>query len=224
MIICCPKCNSIIDNANINVTENVCVCSICNEVFNLSALLDKENIEEAENVLENPPKGILVTGNYEHIKIKIPTHSPEAIFLFFFTLGFSSVSFMGFYEMITSKSTIGLLFMSVFLAASVFLWTHLLYALFGKIMIVINTNKNSQDYIFIGIGIIGRKHNINFSKSLNIYEHIHHDSEGGTDKKIYITEKNKIIKIPAAYFNENKKKFLLMVLKYFRDINRKILL
>jgi hypothetical protein len=220
MKIYCPKCNNIIENTSINVAENICVCSECNELFKLSELLDQEKINETENLLRNPPKGIRVNENYEHIKIKIFTHSSSAIFLIFFTLGFSSISFLGFFQAITAKSIVGSLLISVFVVASIYLWTQLFFSLFGKVEIVINIDKNFQDYIFIGIGIVGKKYYINWSKIINIYEHNTHYSEGGTEKKIYISEENKLIKIPVNYINDNKKRFLLIVLEYYRYKNK----
>jgi hypothetical protein len=217
MKIYCPKCNSTIENTNINVTENVCVCSKCNELFKLSELFDQEDIDEIENLLKNPPKGILVSKNNEHIKIKIPTHSSRAFFLIFFTLAFSSISFLGFFQTIIGKSIIGSLFISVFVIVSIYLWIKVFFSLFGKIMIIININKNIKDYIFIGIGFIGKKYYINWSKIINIYEHIDHNSEGGSSKKLYISEGNKLIKIPLDDINDNKERFLLLVLKYYRN-------
>ena len=219
MKIYCPKCNSLIESTNINVTENVYLCSKCNELFKLSESFDQENINEAENLLRNPPKGVLVLKNNEHTKIKISTHSLGAVFLLLFTLAFSSISFLGFFQTLVAKLIIGLLFMSVFIAASIYLWIQVFFSLFGKIEIIININKSIKDYIFIGIGIIGKKHYINWSKVINIYEHIHHYSEGGIEKRIYIAEENKLIKIPVGFINDNKRRALLMVLKYYRHKN-----
>jgi hypothetical protein len=216
----CPKCNSTIENISINVTENVCVCSKCNELFKLSELLDQENIDEAEKLLRNPPKGILINKNNEHTKIKISTHSLRAIFLIFFTSAFSGISFGGFFQTLSSKSIFGLLLISVFVVASIYLWIQVFFSLFGKIEIVININKSIKDYISIGVGIIGKKYFVNWKKIINIYEHSYHHQEGGTEKKMYISEENKLIKIPINYINDNKKRFLLMVLKYYWHKNK----
>jgi hypothetical protein len=221
MVVYCPKCNGTIENSNINVMENVCVCSTCNELFKLSELSDQEDINEAENLLRNPPKGTLVSNNNENIAIKISTHSLGAIFLILFTLGFSSVSFFAFFQVLVSKSILGLLFISVFIVASIFLWIQAFFSLFGKIVIVINRDRNIQDYIFIGIGIIGKKYYLNWKKNINIYEYTFNHSEGGIEKKICIDEGNKLIKIPVNFINENKKLFLLKILKYYRHKNIK---
>ena len=220
MKIYCPKCNSTIENSNINVTEDICVCSKCNELFKLSEIFDQENISETEYLLKNPPKGIFIYKNNENTKINISTHSLRAIFLIFFTLGFSSISFLGFFQFLFAKSMIGLLFISVFVVISICLWIQVFFSLFGKIKIVININKSFKDYIFIGVGIIGKKYYINWKNIINIYEHSYTHSEGGTEKKIFISEKNRLIKIPTDYINDNKKRFLLMVLNYYRHKNK----
>jgi hypothetical protein len=127
----------------------------------LSELSDQEDINEIENLLRNPPRGIFVDKNNENTKIKISTHSLGAIFLLFFTLGFSSISFLGFFQNLISISIIGLLSISVFVVVSIYLWVQVFFSLFGKIVIVINRNRNIKDYIFIGIGIIGKKYGLN---------------------------------------------------------------
>jgi hypothetical protein len=106
MKICCPKCNGYIENANINVAEDIYVCSICNELFKLSDILEQEDIIKTEKSLKNPPRGIWVHENFDKIKIKISTHSSSAIFLVFFTLGFSSFSFFGFFQTIVTNTAV----------------------------------------------------------------------------------------------------------------------
>ena len=220
MVISCPKCNSVIENSNINVMENFCVCPKCNELFKLSCLLDQVNTDEAVDLLKNPPKGILVNKNSENIKIKIPTHSLRALFLLFFTLAFSSISFLGFFQMITSRSIIGLLFISVFVIASIYLWIQVFFSLFGNIQIIIDKYKNLNDYIFIGIGMIGIKKHLNWISIIDIYEHTYNHSEGGIEKKVFISEENSLIKIPVDYINDNKKRFLIKVLRFYWNKNK----
>jgi len=219
MKIYCPKCNSSIENTNVNAAENICVCSKCNELFKLSELFDQDNINETEHLLRNPPKGVFVSKNNEFTKISISTHSLSAIFLIIFTLFFSGISFLGLFQTIKTKSIIASLLMLIFAAFSIILWATVFFSLFGKVVITININKIIQDYIFIGIGIIGKKHYINWNKITNIYEHTEYDSEGGSKKKLFISEENKLIKIPLSYFNDDKKSFLLKVLKYYRHKN-----
>lgn len=219
MKIYCPKCNSTIENININVQENVCVCSKCNEAFKLSELTDQDNINEAEYLLRNPPKGILISKTNDHIKIKITTRSIGGVFLTVFSLFFSGISFLGFFHFVMTKTIIPSLFMLMFVVFSIILWGKVFFSIFGKVEIIININKIIQDYIFIGTGIIGRKHNINWSKINSIYEHTTHNSEGTSSKEIYISIENKLIKIPLSYFNENKKRFLFRVLEYYKQKN-----
>jgi hypothetical protein len=104
--------------------------------------------------------------------------------------------------------------MLIFIAASIFLWGQVFYSIFGKIELVLN--KNGQDYIFVGIGRIGKKHVLKWPSIKSIYEQTSRSSEGGQIRKIYIAGEN-IIKIPMSGINDDKSMFLIKVLKYYKD-------
>jgi hypothetical protein len=171
----------------------------------LFELLDQEDVNEAENLLRYPPNEILVSNNNENIKIKISAHTSAGILVSFLAL----INLLVFFE----KADWRLSFMLATVVVWSSLWIPVLYLLFKKIIIIIN--KNNQDYIFIGIGIIGIKYYLNWNKIINIYEYTY-DSDGGwLARNIHIKEKNKLIKISLTCFNENKRLFLLKVLKYY---------
>ena len=214
MRVFCPNCNAQIDSKDFNAAENICVCHACNELFKLSEILDQDTIYEIENLLRNPPKGAWVKKDIGQEIIGIRPRSKSAIFSILFALAFSSISFTGFFQMIISKSTIGILFMLIFIASSIFLWVQVFYSIFGKIEIVLN--KNGQDYIFTGIGRIGKKHILKWPSIKSIYEQTSHNSEDGYSKKIYIAGEN-LIKISINGINENKSMFLIKVLKYHKN-------
>jgi hypothetical protein len=215
MRVFCPKCNAQIDSKDFNVTENICTCHSCNELFKLSEIQDQDTTFETEKLLRNPPKGAWVKKDIGGEKIGISTCSKNAIFLFLFTLSFSGISFLGFFQVIQTKSIIGILFMLVFAAVSIFLWEKVFFSIFGKIEFV--TNKNGQDYIFSGIGSIGKKHILKWPSIKSIHEQTSYSSEGGADRKIFI-EGEKTIKLPINGINEDKTMFLLRALKYYKDI------
>jgi hypothetical protein len=212
MKVYCPLCNSTIENLEINAMKNVYVCPKCNSTFELQDLSNQEDINEIENLITNPPKGILVSKNNENTEIKISTLSLGNILVTFIVLGF----FVYFF----SKSTLDSLFKSLFLIGSILLLKSQFFSLFGKIVIVINKNENIQDYIFIGIGAIGKKYYLNWSKIISIHEYTFHAYRFVTVKKIYIYEENNLIKISIRFFNENKRLFLLKILKYYWHKNK----
>jgi hypothetical protein len=214
MRVFCPNCNAQIDSKDFNTAENICVCHACNELFKLSEILDQDAIYETEKLLRNPPKGAWVRKDIGKEIIGISTRSKSAIFIILFALAFSGVSFLGLFQMIISESAIGILFMLIFIAASISLWGQVFYSIFGKIEFV--TNKNGQDYIFAGIGRIGKKHVLKWPSIKSIYEQTSHSSEDGSSKKIFIEGEN-LIKIPINGINENKSMFLIKVLKYYKD-------
>ena len=185
-----------------------------NELFKLSETLDQDAIYEIEKLLRNPPKGAWVKKDTGREIIGVSTRSKSAIFIFLFTLAFSGVSSMGVFQIIMIKSLIGLLFMSIFAAVAIFLWVQVFYSIFGKIELVLN--RNGHDYIFVGIGGIGKRHIINWPSIKGIYEQTTRSSEGGSARKIYI-EGETLIKIPITGINDNKSMFLINVLKYTKD-------
>jgi len=213
MRVFCPKCNAQIDSKDFNAAENICVCHSCNELFKLSEILDQDTIYEIENLLRNPPKGAWVRKDIGKEIIGVCTRSKSAIFLLLFTLAFSSFSFAMFFNILPTRSILLILFMLPFVAASIFLWTQVFYSIFGKVELVID--KNGQDFIFTGIGKIGKKRIIKWQSIKSIYEKTTHTSENSSTN-IYI-EGGKIIKISRTYINDDKSKFLIDVLKYYKD-------
>jgi hypothetical protein len=211
MVVYCPFCNYAIEDLDINVMKNDYVCPKCNGTFELQDLSDQEDLYEIEILLKSRPKGVSVSKNNENIEIKIYTLSLGNIIGAFIVLGI--------FLYICSASTLDSSFKSLFLIGSIFLLMPVFFSLFGRIVFVINKNRNIQDYIFIGIGINGKKHYLNWSKIINIYEYTF-NTDSGTEKKIYINEENNLIKISINYFNENKRLFILRVLKYYLHKNK----
>ena len=214
MKIFCPNCNIQFTKTNINVMENICVCTICNEIFNLSEMVDHDKYNEAEKLLKSPPKGINLKNEHNKIFIKISVCSKKAIFLFLFTICFSSVSFLGFYQAVIAKSIIGFSLMLIFIVASIYLWIQVFFSIFGKI--TLSFDKYEHNNIFVGVGKIGKKNIINWASIRNIYEHTDYYSEGGLSKKIHINIENRIVRIPIDYINDEKIRFLFLVLAYFK--------
>ena len=182
----------------------------------MSETLDQNAIYEIENLLRNPPKGAWVKKDIGREIIGISTRSKSSIFILIFTLAFSGASFLVLFQIIMIRELIvSLLIMLIFAPAVIFLWVQVFYSIFGKIEFV--TNKNGQDYIFVGIGRIGKKHVLKWASIKNIFEQISHNSEGGSSKKIFI-EGEKLIKISINGINKNKSTFLIKVLKYHKNI------
>jgi len=218
MRVLCPKCNVQIDSKDINVAENICVCQSCNELFKLSEIPDQDVINNAENLLRNPPKGAWVKKDFGKEIIGVSNRSKGAIFLVLFSIVFTGVCLMGILFFIKAKLLIGLLPMLIFAVVSIVLWFSVFSNIFGKIELVID--KNGQDYIFSGIGNVGKKHILNWSSIKSIYEQTVKLSRGSSSRNIFI-EGEKIVKIPIGGINSDKSRFLLDVLKYYKDLKNR---
>ncbi len=214
MNIFCPKCNTQIEGSNISVANNTFLCVNCDEVFVLSEMIDTDEILEIEKSFESPPKGIKINVEHENLIIHIFTHSREAFFLFFFTIVFSTVSFLGLYNVLLRESIIELFLISIFVIISICLISQFVYSLFGKIKLFVGRNESS--YIFIGVGIIGYKKYLHWDLIKKITINTENLSEGGIKRRIHIFEGNKIIKISLSFMNEEKRFFLEKSLRYFK--------
>jgi len=228
MTINCPKCNTQIDNNNINVQENIGVCQSCNQLFKLSEILaaqnegsenemerlSQESINEIEKMLYNPPKDAFVKKDSGIERIGVFTRSKSAFFLIFFSLLFSCVSLFILFQAVLMNVIPVIMFVFAFLILSVFLWVRSFYAIFGKIELVMK--KNETDYIFTGIGTAGKKRFINWTSIKNITEHTIQNSQGTHNRHILI-DGEKQIKIPTDVINKNKIEFLINILKYYKE-------
>jgi len=176
---------------------------------------DQEAIFNTDNLLRNPPKGAWVKKDIGKEIIGVSTNSKSAIFLFFFSIAFSGVTFLVIYQFLFLRLIIGLVFMSIFAVVSIILWIHVFYLAFGKIELVMD--KNGQDYIFTGIGKVGKKLILNWSSIKSIYEQTIKDSENSSRRKIFI-DAEKLLTISLDGINNEKSTFLLQVLKYQKEI------
>ena len=213
MRINCPKCDTQIDSNNINVAENICVCQACNELFKLSEIADQDTIDETERLLDKPPQETWVKKDMSKTSIGVSTHSKNSFILALFAIAFTGVSLFIFSKAIITGNILILLFVSSFLFFSIYLWIKVIFSVYGKIELVMTDNEN---YLFIGVGSVGKKHPINWSKINDIYDQTLVNSRGVNLKNIYINGE-KLIKIPTEAIDKSKSDFLISVLRYYKD-------
>jgi|GEM_PF-3630190 len=213
MRINCPKCDTQIDSNNINVAENICVCQACNELFKLSEIADQDTIDETERLLDKPPQETWVKKDMSKTSIGVSTHSKNSFILALFAIAFTGVSLFIFSKAIITGNILILLFVSSFLFFSIYLWIKVIFSVYGKIELVMTDN---EDYLFIGVGSVGKKHPINWSKINDIYDQTLVNSRGVNLKNIYINGE-KLIKIPTEAIDKSKSDFLISVLRYYKD-------
>jgi hypothetical protein len=216
MEINCPKCQETISQSEINISENICFCKNCNELFYISNLLNKDEYIEAGKMLLNPPKGTWVKKNHGQLIIGIYTHSKNAFYLLPFSLFFSLISFAGFFgTIIFYENIVFLLLWLIFIIPSCILIWKTIYAIFGRIEIKFSQNT----ILFIGVGKLGKKIYINWDLVKKIIKSSSRDSDGIITNEIII-EENDFIRIPVDGINQLKKMFLYILLKYLK--NKKI--
>ena len=203
MKIICPKCSSLIEPENINVQKDYAFCNVCQNVFNISSIVDvndgqynkisretarisEETVKISEEMVNNPPKGAWKYENYDRIVIGASTRSPAAFFLIPFMAIWSVASIGGIYitQIIRGEFNLILSLVGIpFLAATVFLGSIALMTIAGKVNIVIGRDS----YVFRGIGIIGTKKRFDWNSVAKIYEEEHSEnrelrnSEDGID-------------------------------------------
>ena len=210
----CPNCCQRILENNINISENICSCVNCNEVFYISEMMTQGEDVEMEKMLSNPPKGTWAKREIDRLVIGSSTRSKNFFIILLFALVFSIVSipqfFMALYIFLfESLHIVFLLLHLIFFIVSCGLIWLTIYSLFGKIEIIINKNP----YIFYGVGIFGSKKYINFQNIKRIYKSTFNDSEGGIHRKIVI-EGEKYIEIPTESISAEKEDFLYNMLQY----------
>jgi len=226
MRILCPNCNSLIENENINVSENICVCKSCGQLLKLSEMLDQEKLEETENLLRNPPKDINIKKESGQEIITISAKSRSAVILLVFALITSA--FIGFIASLVLAQGIFIiiLFLAPFIIAIIALWVQAFFLMFGKIELVINQKEPA--YLFKGIGKIGKKYFIDLPSVKSISEIViknnyADDTYKGRRPGVRSTtsylqiEGIKLQKIPTDGLKKENIEFLVNVLKYYKE-------
>jgi hypothetical protein len=210
----CPKCYKKILANDINLSENICFCVNCDEVFHITEMIAQDEITEAEKLLSNPPKGTWVKRKNDRLVIGSSTRSKDFFITLLFALVFSIISipqfFMALYAaLFENLHIVFLLLHFIFFAVSCMLIWLTIYSLFGKVEIIISGNP----YIFYGVGIFGSKKYINFSTVKKISKHTFSPVDGGIHRKITI-EGERYIEIPTDSINVEKEDFLYKILQY----------
>ena len=217
----CPNCNTLMSEENMNVNENICVCSTCNEVFRLSEIMDndtvdkdvpdKNTVRKAEDLLSHPPEGAWAKNNDTgQVIVGVSAHSKDAVVFIVFAFLFSGASFFGYSQISKTANIVFSLFMMPFIFVSFFLIKRALYSLFGRVEITFTEDRHA--HVFIGMGRSGKRYDINLKAVKKIFRAENPDLEGHLKKEITI-EEEKTIKIPLTHISEAKADFLLLGLE-----------
>jgi hypothetical protein len=224
----CPNCKTQLSLDTINGSKITYKCSNCNEILYLTDLLD---IDKAEKLLLQPPKGVRVKRKKELIIIHVPVNLNRIshIFLFIFILTIFSIFLAPFiwslYKINSNEFAvniiniiIGIVFMII---GILFLFSHLrkiFCSIFKGIKIVFYGNNIC---IYRGLGEKKENIDINFIKKIYSTKSIkeYKDIDGTSvdiNRRIYIEIENKnTIEINVYDVNEANSLFLILIIKYF---------
>ena len=148
----CPACHATIANENINIQTDIARCGNCNYIFKIS-----ENLSTADPTFDmnDAPSGAWIEKGFNEITVGATTRSPVAFFLVPFMLIWSGGSLGGIYgsQLITGKfNPFMSLFGIPFIIGSVIFWTIALMAIWGKVVIVADSEGGE---VFTGLGNTG---------------------------------------------------------------------
>ena len=224
----CPNCKTQLSLDTINGSKITYKCSNCNEILYLSDLLD---IDKAEKLLLQPPKGVRVKRKKELIIVHVPVNLNKIsyIFLFMFILTIFSIFLAPFmwslYKINSNEfavSIINIIVGIVFMIIGIlFLSSHLrkiFCSIFKRIKIVFYGNNIC---IYRGLGEKKENIDINFIKKIYSTKSIkeYKDIDGTSvdiNRRIYIEIENKnTIEINVYDVNEINSLFLILIIKYF---------
>lgn len=160
----CPKCGCEVEMANINVANDILLCSSCGETSRFSEIVDlereaKEEDYDAQLLNKKPPKHLKVisdpTDMTGRILLIYRKFSPAAFFFIPFTCAWSGFSMAAIYGSQIASGKFDLqasLFGLPFLVGSIVLVSVCLFCLFGKRVLTLERGNGKY---FFGVGFIG---------------------------------------------------------------------
>jgi len=186
----CPKCQSEVASANINVQADIGKCGTCGHVFKISSQLNNSfDINENFNI-DQPPKGVSFRRNENSVVIVASTASPSALFLVPFMLVWSGFSLGGIYggQIISGEFNIFLsLFGIPFILGTILFGAKTLMAVMGRVKITLD---RSGGRIFTGIGPFGRSKRFNWTEVSQVNESV--SATKGRGKRINLEGQRRI--------------------------------
>ena len=212
MTIFCPDCGFEVSPDDTNFHQNIFLCRKCSGVFYISGAQNQEKINEAGNILENPPRGAWIREDHHNIRIGVSVRPPKIVSRILFCLFFCGMTVGGIAEVIQNlRDAFHITIISVFFLISLFLIGDLLFFLFGKIELVFSR----RVYVFSGVGIIGKKRYIQWEqvKDVHLVLDVHSQGPG---RKVLVIEEKKKIKVPVKYLSDDKMHFLLAGIVFYK--------
>jgi hypothetical protein len=153
MQVICPKCSRPLAGNDINVVTDIARCSRCDEVFELSSLV-QSNASGPVN-LDDPPRGAWYQGEFNGFVVGATTRHPVALFLVPFMCVWSGFSLSGIYgsQIVHGKFNLSMsLFGLPFVLGTLLFGAMALMAVCGKVIVQV---RDAEGVIFTGVGPFG---------------------------------------------------------------------
>ena len=210
MKVICPKCKQVLPADAINVARDLAYCAACNEGFELSNLVDPEELEP-EPVIDfnNPPGGVMYEAQPEGFVLSASARSCLPIFLIPFMCVWSGGSLGGIYgtQIMSGKFNLwfSLFGIPFILGTLLMLWANLM-GLFGKVRLTVQGNEGE---IFTGFGTIGRTKRFRINEVTKVREQV---SRGKSTTYSIVIEGPEEVRF-GSELSTPRREFFMQVLK-----------
>jgi len=192
MKVSCPKCNSVIPAAQINVATDVAACAKCGEVFAVSSIVAKQDVSP-EFDINDPPAGAWFYDDLRGWRIGASTRSPAAFFLVPFMCVWSGVSLGGIYGTQIAKGEFNLgtsLFGIPFVLGMLFFGAIAVMTVWGRIDVI---GQDSGGRLFTGVGPFGWSRRFKWSEITRIDEDVlGYEYTGSNGKVVALVGKTRL--------------------------------
>jgi len=151
----CPKCDTRLGAAQLNIAADVAACPNCDEVFAISSIVSAGHLDDVEFNIQEPPKGVSFQDTGMGWEIIASTRSATAFFLVPFMCVWSGFSLGGIYgtQIVNGKFNLGMsLFGIPFVLGTLLFGSIAVMSVCGRVVVSADGNFGR---VFTGVGPVG---------------------------------------------------------------------
>lgn len=168
----CPKCQSAIETADVNMSEGVALCRVCESVIRVQEIVEQVEADARPTVAT--PAGAWESEIGDRKVFGASTRSSFAFFMIPFMVVWSGFSLGGIYGTQIASGQFSLamsLFGIPFVLGSILFWTAALMAVCGKVEVTIH---GADGDVFTGIGPVGWRRKFRIDEFNRVSEYSDH--------------------------------------------------
>lgn len=211
----CPKCETLIPAAQMNVATDVAVCPTCSEVFPMSSIVETQEVPP-EFDINDPPGGAWFYDDFRSWRIGASTRNSMAIFLVPFMCVWSGLSLGGIYGRQLEKGEFDLgasLFGIPFILGTLLFGGLVMMTVCGRIDLIVT---DSAGKLFIGVGPFGWTRRFDWSEVTKIDEEVLGHEYSGSSNQVVILLGKKRLKF-GSMMSDTRRYYLLQGLRVLRQ-------